>query len=1133
MTLPAPVRQIPIEVYSPGTEALRSNLYEVEVLDNLFYSGAYVFSSTQKAWQLFSSVEFTLLDDPLWEYEDYPIMNYVTFGTPEPTRVRIKKKSGTITSVDIGPYSKNKQYTIVNNVITIFDVRPYDKLWITINNDKKNPLFIFADPPQPTLQTLYSTYPASDGWFIYSFPQGITHLSSIAAAFPQIASPFTVTPTTGPSAGIPITHTHRIRAPGPKTVFHFPGGSYVIGNFDISGLNDIKFVGPGIVSLEYSNWWDVVSHLEPERLRQNFCPLFQGSGGPNAYLDYRFSGIELSGPSFIRLPFWFNGGGITTCNNVKVIAPWNYNSDGPKITNYQDRQKGAEMKNCFFFTGDDTIRAGGQDGNILVSSCYVASYGAFVFYNYFPAYRWSTAGQNYTASVVDMDVRSYRHYNDYCERRGNGAVFGIFSDTTVSSDDVLNYPFGLENMFYSGIRVENKPALPLFAIGNRRYPYTCNPAPSAGYDLGTMTNFIFKDITVSSNTKNATLSSLAFSSVIWGLDRHNRPTNFLFENIRINGQLVSDDNKYSYFNHTTPTGVYPSGWGWIPTTGVGSVSARDVVDPRYNPDSNINFSTKQSFAMSAFSSAGALDSAEIYPGPGPGTRSFRSNYDVRVFRDGYYMDTYVYSATRQAWAPLSGNYLFASGSYPPMSWVTIGCSSTIGLKIPNVTSVDIKPKNKNTNYLLSGNNLYLTANPNDHLWLTINNQVSSPLFIFADPRKPAIPSTGNLIYFGQGVSSIGNYQVTSNNTTVYFDGGSVVKGSFDIRGRSNVKFVGPGVLMPMDTSTAESFRSSYQNSTFINKLNSGYVMIRGSCDDVFLLEGAASGNSISGLTIVNSPWHSVFGGINNISNFKLISPWYHSTYGPSLVADSVTRKSSFINSFIFNADNCLVDFSRNSGFNPRKSEGNFVASSLFLNTVNNAPIGVYTVNYHPSSVTPYQMSATNLDIGVYQNPIKNTSNPSSVLAAIHIFNSSPVDFNSTYKDLLSHQNYTFTNVRIDNYIDCPIFRIVNASSPFGYPSADQVSGIYGSTKNLVFKNVTASGAASSVSGNSISGLDSDYNNRPSNITFINLTINNTLVDPSNYQNYFKFSNTTDPGGIYFPDIEPNIYFKSKLDYPWQ
>jgi hypothetical protein len=129
---------------------------------------------------------------------------------------------------------------------------------------------------------------------------------------------------------------------------------------------------------------------------------------------------------------------------------------------------------------------------------------------------------------------------------------------------------------------------------------------------------------------------------------------------------------------------------------------------------------------------------------------------------------------------------------------------------------------------------------------------------------------------------------------------------------------------------------------------------------------------------------------------------------------------------------------------------------------------------------------------------------------------------------MSHRNITFENVTVDNFIDTPVFRIVNSSSVFDSTRQQFTSGVYGSTKNILFKNITASGFASSVSANSISGISSDYYNRPHDIIFYNLRINNTAVSPFNFNNYFKFSNTTDPLGIYFPDVEPNIYFSGYL-----
>ena len=554
-------------------------------------------------------------------------------------------------------------------------------------------------------------------------------------------------------------------------------------------------------------------------------------------------------------------------------------------------------------------------------------------------------------------------------------------------------------------------------------------------------------------------------------------------------------------------------------------------DPRLNPEVNIVFTDTNNLTQGIsigdqFNRTPTPTIPQIHASPQ--TIDYRSKFDVRVLGASGFLDTYVYSATRQTVCPASGNYLFNSSSLPPMNWVTFGASGPVMVKVQNVSSVEIKPISKAVDYAISSNDLYFYMNPKDKLWLTINNETSCPLFIFADDYKPLIPSS-NILYFGPGVSSISTYTVSADDLSIYLDGGSIVKGSFDIRGRSNIRFMGPGILMPMDSSSYESFNSNYFSSTFQEKLNSGYVMIRGSCDDPDLYEGSSFGNSVNGLTIVNNPWYSIFGGINQISNFKQISPWHPETFGPSIVSDYQTKRMSFTDSFIFNGDNCLVDLGRNSGLTSRKSDGNYYANNLFINTTNNSPVAMSYLNYHQSGIQSYTISATDIVIGSYQKPIKDNSNPSSILSIFQIFNCNPNNTNNVSSpDIMSHANITFENVIVDNVIDTPVFRIVNSSSVFDSTRQKFTSGVYGSTKNIVFKNVTASGFASSVSSNSISGLSSDYYNRPHDIIFYNLRINNTAVSPFNYTNYFKFSNTTDPGEIYFPDVEPNIYFSGYI-----
>ena len=130
------VRAQTVEVYpGPGVDTYKSNLYQVDVFDGSTWIPAYVYKFSRK------SVCH-------WHYGTYPSVAFVTFGTLGPVDVRVTRLSSPITSVDVSPHSKHI-HGHLSNGRAVGTLNPNDKLWLTIDGDDSNPLFIFADGPKP------------------------------------------------------------------------------------------------------------------------------------------------------------------------------------------------------------------------------------------------------------------------------------------------------------------------------------------------------------------------------------------------------------------------------------------------------------------------------------------------------------------------------------------------------------------------------------------------------------------------------------------------------------------------------------------------------------------------------------------------------------------------------------------------------------------------------------------------------------------------------------------------------------------------------------------------------------------------------------------------------------------------
>ena len=136
--IPAAQTSASVEVYpGPGVNTYLSNLYTVEVLNGSFWLSSYVYG-------------FSRTSNTLWHWGTSPTVNFTTFGTAGPITVRISKIGSSINSADVSPTSKNIP-VVISGGQAIVSLNQNDKVWVTIDNDDADPLFIFADGLKPAI----------------------------------------------------------------------------------------------------------------------------------------------------------------------------------------------------------------------------------------------------------------------------------------------------------------------------------------------------------------------------------------------------------------------------------------------------------------------------------------------------------------------------------------------------------------------------------------------------------------------------------------------------------------------------------------------------------------------------------------------------------------------------------------------------------------------------------------------------------------------------------------------------------------------------------------------------------------------------------------------------------------------
>lgn len=537
---------------------------------------------------------------------------------------------------------------------------------------------------------------------------------------------------------------------------------------------------------------------------------------------------------------------------------------------------------------------------------------------------------------------------------------------------------------------------------------------------------------------------------------------------------------------------------------------------------------------------------EIYSGPlnatGGVVEDYRSNlYSVSAWTGTQFSAIYLYSSTASAWTngSVSGyrNQFWVYGSYPIVSFATFGTSGTTSAAISriggSVTSIDIGPKSKNTEWSISNGIAYVKMNQKDKLFISINNTPSSPLCLFADPLKPPIPTTGSYIYFSAGVSSIGvGFSSFPDNTTIYFDGGSYIKGTFNLSGRNDIRIMGPGILAGDDyyqTAIAEKRAITNGDYTSIYK----YIPIRSRIDYQDIQDNWPSGTGVSGITLVKTMFYAAT-LINSVDGVKLIAPWEYNTDGLRIFPDRSTSTCVHKDSFLFHNDDSIFLMSNNNQ-NYDRQRGTMLYDNNYIINANNGPIVLaYQAEYY-GSFTPKNQTASCINTDVLFFKSQAYSNPDdepNAIIKMYLGNSASAASGTPVE--WGYFNCIVSGVRVDNVVEVPIIKLSNYQDPFQSfrPPAGVASGI-------LIADVTASAIPWAASANIVSG---HYSNSLSgveirDVTFKNLKINGVKVDRFNYRNYFKFSQASDP--INYP--EKNINFiidiftkiKTKVSGAWK
>ena len=380
--------------------------------------------------------------------------------------------------------------------------------------------------------------------------------------------------------------------------------------------------------------------------------------------------------------------------------------------------------------------------------------------------------------------------------------------------------------------------------------------------------------------------------------------------------------------------------------------------------------------------------------------------------------------------------------------------------------------------------------------------------------------TVNELRFPPGVHKMGRLFGTADNTKIYFEQGSIVIGSFDVRQTGVIQdqgacdFYGKGIL-----SGEFNDRDNFQGNFEYNKM---YSMWYGREERSGLTRHYRFDNTVRGLTVVLAPFYTNLQGVCEWTNVNIINPWAFNADGMR-VYGSVSNRGGIARNTCFITD--CYSFTGDDAFHCEHSYDVMTISGSFGIATNNGVFhGVYWPYPPVSTQDPYGLTALNnhaMHLGLADDdgvpgqtdrPFGSTAIFRTIVDGYDLANSPA---NPPYDQVVDGDfNRVFDGLHIWGPVATRPFVVGNVVYPFGGDNdrrARQGHGVIEDfqLKNFVWHELPAQDFR-------MVALDAD--NRPSDITFENWTIAGNTVHTGNFGTWFDID--SDVGDLHWDDVTP-------------
>lgn len=355
-----------------------------------------------------------------------------------------------------------------------------------------------------------------------------------------------------------------------------------------------------------------------------------------------------------------------------------------------------------------------------------------------------------------------------------------------------------------------------------------------------------------------------------------------------------------------------------------------------------------------------------------------------------------------------------------------------------IRSALIRPLSKSIQPTIDGNCILFIIDKPQKLSIEFNGDRLNNLHLFANPIIKDVPDKNapNVMYFESGIHEPTDAVTKSfhipSNTTVYLEGGAVLKGSLRCDSVENVKILGHGMLLEPQ----QGVSIAYSNNVLID-----------------------------GVTVINPRHYTVSGGQSTGIIIKNLKSFSYQGWSDGL--DFMSCSDIQIDDvFLRNSDDCLAFYAHRWDFYGDCRKVRVSNSILWADIAH--PINIGT---HGNTVTGDEvledMIFKNIDILEHDEDDRDYQGCMSINVGDHNL----------------ARNITFEDIRVENIQEGQLFHLrVMYNQKYN-------TGPGRGIKDIVFRNISCTGKY--INPSLIEGYDKDR--KVENIVFENITLNGKRV----------------------------------------